>query len=75
MLSRTMRRAFRCPCVPGGVRRSRWLWRRCWRRHRKLGCVVRDNSDTDVGWYHDRHMARIRKAANKISPPAKQGAS
>jgi hypothetical protein len=75
MLSGTMRRACWCPCVPGYVRCSWWLWRRCWRQHGKAGCVVRDNIDARVGSYHDRRIARIRKADNKISPPAKQGAS
>jgi hypothetical protein len=45
-------------------------WGRCWRRHRKVGCVVRDDIDADLGWYHDRHIGRKRKAANKISSPA-----
>ena len=70
MLSRTMRRACRCPHVPGGVRCSWWLWRRCRRRHRKVGCVVPDNIDAGVGPYHDRRVGRKCKAANKISPPA-----
>src|SRR5580693_4451200 len=51
------------------------MWGRCWRQHRKVGCVVRDNIDAGVGWYHDRRIGRKRKAANKISLPAKQGAS
>jgi hypothetical protein len=59
----------------GCVRCSWWLWRRCWRRHRKVGCVVPDNIDAGGGWYHDRHIGRKCKAANKISPTAKQGAS
>ena len=46
------------------------MWRRCRRRHRKVGCVVPDNIDAGVGWYHDRHVGRKCKAANKISPPA-----
>jgi len=75
MLSRTMRRACWCPCVPGCVRCSWWLWRRCWKRQRKVGCVVWEYIDAGIGSYHDRRVGRKRKAANKISPPAKQGAS
>ena len=46
------------------------MWRRCRRRHRKVGCVVPDNIDAGVGRYHDRRVGRKCKAANKISPTA-----
>ena len=71
MLSRTMRRAYRCPHVPGGVRCSWWLWRRCRRRHRKVGCVVPDNIDAGVGSYHDRCMARKPKGRQQNQPTRK----
>ena len=48
------------------------MWGRCWRQHRKVGCVVRENIDARVGWYHDRRIGRKRKAANKISPQIKE---
>ena len=46
------------------------MWRRCRRRHRKVGCVVPDNIDAGVGSYHDRQSAGNLRAANKISPTA-----
>jgi hypothetical protein len=45
------------------------MWGRCWRQHRKVGCVVRENIDAGVGWYDDRHIGRKRQATNKIRPP------
>jgi hypothetical protein len=48
------------------------MWGRCWRQHRKVGCVVRENIDARAGWYQDRCVGRKRKAANKISPQIKE---
>src|ERR1700731_3161879 len=41
------------------------MWGRCWREHRKVGCVVRENIDAGAGWYHDR------QAAGDVRPPTK----
>jgi hypothetical protein len=46
------------------------MWGCCRRRHRKVGCVVQEDIDAGIGWYHDRHVGRKRKAANKVNSPA-----
>jgi uncharacterized membrane protein HdeD (DUF308 family) len=46
-------------------------WRRCWRRHRKVSCVVPDNIDAGVGWYHDRHVGRKPKGRQQNQPNRK----
>jgi uncharacterized membrane protein HdeD (DUF308 family) len=47
------------------------MWRRCRRRHRKVGCVVPDNIDAGVGWYHDRHVGRKPKGRQQNQPDRK----
>src|SRR3984957_11612534 len=47
------------------------MWRRCRRRHRKVGCVVPDNIDAGVGSYHDRHVGRKPKGRQQNQPDRK----
>ena len=47
------------------------MWRRCRRRHRKVGCVVPDNIDAGVGRYHDRCIGRKPKGRQQNQPDRK----
>jgi Short repeat of unknown function (DUF308) len=47
------------------------MWRRCWRRHRTVSCVVRENIDAVVGSYHDRHVGRKPKGRQQNQPGRK----
>src|SRR6201987_4430199 len=58
------------------LRTGRWallvlMWRRCRRRHRKVGCVVPDNIDAGVGRYHDRCIGRKPKGRQQNQPDRK----
>jgi hypothetical protein len=51
----------------GRVRGARGVRRRCWRQHRRLGCVVGENIDAGASWDDDLRIGWKHKAGNKIS--------
>jgi hypothetical protein len=44
------------------------MWRRCGRRHRKVGFVVPEDIDAGVGSYHDRRIGRKPKGRQQNQP-------
>jgi hypothetical protein len=47
------------------------MWRRCRRRHRTVGCVVRENIDAGAGSHDDRRIGRKPKGRQQNQPDRK----